>query len=109
MGAALPDAVDNELSGGNHGRLSDLVVGLSGVVNVDDDNQPAPEKIPAMTDTPSIISTEWGHEGVKYVSGRKPTIQTVQQFLVVQLTQQEMTSTSNCLSVVSQRTSCRKS
>ena len=60
----LPDAVDNELSGGNHGGLSDLVVALSGVVDVDDDNQPAPENIPTMMDTPSIISTKWGHEGV---------------------------------------------
>ena len=40
------------------------MVALSGVVNVDDDNQPAPENIPTTTDTPSIISTEWGHEGV---------------------------------------------
>ena len=64
MDTPLPDAVDNELSGGNHGGLSDLVVALSGVVDVDDDNQPAPENIPTMTDTPSIISTEWGHEGV---------------------------------------------
>ena len=52
------------LRGENHGGVSDLVVALSGVVNVDDDNQPAPENIPTMTDTPSIISTEWGHEGV---------------------------------------------
>ena len=64
MDTPLLDAVANELSGGNHGGLSDLVVALSGVVDVDDDNQPAPENIPAMTDTPSIISTEWGHEGV---------------------------------------------
>ena len=64
MDTPLPDAVDNELSGGNHGGLSDLVVAFSGVVNVDDDNQPAPENIPTMTDTPSIISTKWGHEGL---------------------------------------------
>ena len=44
--------------------MSDLVVALSGVVDVDDDNQLAPENIPTMTNTPSIISTEWGHEGV---------------------------------------------
>ena len=36
MDTPLPDAVDNELSVGNHGGLSDLVVALSGVVNVDD-------------------------------------------------------------------------
>ena len=64
MDTPLPDAVDKKLRGENHGRLSDLVVALSGVVNVDDDNQPAPESIPTMTNTPSIISTEWGHEGV---------------------------------------------
>ena len=64
MDTPLPDAVDNELRGENHGGLSDLVVALSGVVDVDDDNQPAPENIPTMMNTPSIISTEWGHEGV---------------------------------------------
>ena len=64
MDTPLPDTVNNELSGGNHGGLSDLVVALSGVVDVDDDNQPAPENIPTMMDTPSIISTEWGHERV---------------------------------------------
>ena len=64
MDTPLPDAVDNKLRGENHGRLSDLVAALSGVVNVDDDNKPAPENIPTMTNTPSIISTEWGHEGV---------------------------------------------
>ena len=64
MGTPLPDAVDNELSGGNHGGLSNLVVALSRVVYVDDDSQPAPENIPTMMDTPSIISTKWGHEGV---------------------------------------------
>ena len=57
-------AVNNELSGGNHGGLSDLMVALSDVVDVDDDNQLAPENIPMTMDTPSIISTEWGHEGV---------------------------------------------
>ena len=40
------------------------MVPLSGVVNVDDDNQLAPETIPTTIDTPSIISTKWGHEGV---------------------------------------------
>ena len=64
MDTPLPDAVNNELSGGNHGGLSDLVVALSGVVDVDDDNQLAPENIPTTTDTPSIISTKWGCEGV---------------------------------------------
>ena len=64
MDTPLPDAVDNELRGENHGGLSDLVVALSGVVDVDDDNQLAPENIPTTTNTPSIISTKWGHEGV---------------------------------------------
>ena len=64
MDTPLPDAVNNELSGGNHGGLSDLVVAFSGVVDMDDDSQPAPENIPTMTDTPSIISTEREHEGV---------------------------------------------
>ena len=58
MDTPLLDAVNNELSGGNHGGLSDLVVALSGVVDVDDDSQLAPENIPTMADTPSIISTE---------------------------------------------------
>ena len=64
MDTPLPDAVDNELRRENHGGLSDLVVALSGVVDVDDNNQPDPENIPTMMNTPSIISTEWRHEGV---------------------------------------------
>ena len=54
----LPDAVNNELRGENHGGLSDLVVALSGVVDVDDNNQPVPENIPTTTNTPSLLSTE---------------------------------------------------
>ena len=64
MDTPLLDAVNNKLSGGNHEGLSDLVVALSGVVDEDDDNRPAQENIPTMTDTPSIISTESGHEGL---------------------------------------------
>ena len=56
--------LSQRVEGENHGGLSDSAVALSGVVNMDDNNQPAPENIPTMMNTPSIISTEWGYEGV---------------------------------------------
>ena len=38
----LPESVDLHLTGQNHGGLEDLRISLTGVVDVDDDNLPAP-------------------------------------------------------------------
>ena len=61
----LPTVVDDELMGQNHGRQNDLVMALTGLMDVDDDNKPVPENIPVRTTPPppSVLSQEWGHEG----------------------------------------------
>ena len=60
----LPAAIDSELSGENHGSTSDLLT--TGVVDIDDDNDPAPENIPTMTTAPSVLSNTWGHVGISF-------------------------------------------
>ena len=42
----LPDAIETELDGGNDGRQNNLLVALTGVVDIDDDNEPAPRTSP---------------------------------------------------------------
>ena len=60
----LPAAIDSELSGENHGGTSDLLSALSGVVDIDDNNDPVPENVLAMTTAPSVLSNTWGHAGI---------------------------------------------
>ena len=61
----LPTAVDDELMGQNHGGQNNLVMALTGLMDVDDDNEPVPENILVRTapPPPSALSQEWGHEG----------------------------------------------
>ena len=50
--------------GQNHGRQNDLVVALTGLMDVDDDNEPVPEiLVHTAPPPPSVLSQEWGHEG----------------------------------------------
>ena len=56
--------IDSEIQGENHGGTSDLLTALLGVVDIDDDNEPAPENIPTMATTSSVLSNEWGHMGI---------------------------------------------
>ena len=59
----LPQAVDELLN--NQATTEETLEALRGVVDIDDDNDPAPENIPAPTDiSSSSIFGEWGHEGV---------------------------------------------
>ena len=60
----LPAAIDSELSGENHGSTSDLLTTLSGVVDIDDDNEPVLENVPTMTTAPCVLSNTWGHAGI---------------------------------------------
>ena len=61
----LPDAIETELDGGNDGGQNNLLVALTGVVDIDDDNEPAPENIPiANEENPSILEQAWGHDGI---------------------------------------------
>ena len=58
----LPQAVDEHLN--NQATTEETLEVLHGVVDIDDDNDPAPENIPAPTDISSFsIFGEWGHEG----------------------------------------------
>ena len=56
--------IDSEIQGENHGGTSDLLTPLLGVVDINDDNEPAPENIPIMATTSSVISNEWEHMGI---------------------------------------------
>ena len=60
----LPAVIDSEIQGENHGGTSDLLTALSGVVDIDDDNKPAPENVPTTATTSSVLSNEWGHMGI---------------------------------------------
>ena len=60
----LPAAIDSELSGENHGSTSDLLTALSGVVDIDDNNDPAPENVLTVTTAPCVLSNKWGHAGI---------------------------------------------
>ena len=68
--APLPQAIDEEVlvSGCNDGEANDLLNALSGVVEIDDDNEPALENIPSPQDDASqhnsILSGDWGHDGI---------------------------------------------
>ena len=54
----LPAVIDSEILGENHGGTSDLLTTLSGVVNINDDNEPAPENVPTTATTSSVLSNE---------------------------------------------------
>ena len=61
----LPDAIEMELDGGNDGGQNNLLVALTGVVDIDDDNEPVPENIPIVNEVnPSILEQAWGHDGI---------------------------------------------
>lgn len=62
-GVQVSGAVKNLLR--THGPVlnADLTP-LVGVVDIDDDNQPAPENVPTPGDAPDDIFGEWGHNGV---------------------------------------------
>ena len=60
--ALMPEAVSEHINGNSH--TTETFQTLRDVVNVDDDNEPAPENIPQSTDpTSSPLNTEWGHSG----------------------------------------------
>ena len=59
----LPQAVDELHT--NQATTEETVEALHGVVDINDDNDPAPENIPEPNDiSSSSIFGEWGHEGV---------------------------------------------
>ena len=58
----LPTAIDEAING--HSEEVNTIEALQGIVEIDDDNEPAEENFPATTATTNrILSTEWGHDG----------------------------------------------
>ena len=58
----LPDVVGEVLNG--QSEMNNTLEALCGVVNIDDDNEPAPKNLPSPTDDPvGYLSTDWGHNG----------------------------------------------
>ena len=61
----LPQVIDNEVIGVNDGGPQNLAAALNGAVDIDDDNEPAPENVPTPgVNTNSVLSSEWGHVGI---------------------------------------------
>ena len=59
---ALPQVVEDALNG--QSNEANTLEALCGVVNIDDDNDPAPEIIPVPTDNSDrVLNTEWKHHG----------------------------------------------
>ena len=61
----MPEAVSEHINGNS--RTTETIQALHDEVDVDDDNEPAPENIPQSTDpTSSPSNTDWGHFGFCY-------------------------------------------
>ena len=59
---ALPQVVEDALNG--QSNEANMLEALRGVVDIDDNNDPAPENIPAPTDNNDrVLDTEWKHHG----------------------------------------------
>ena len=59
----LPEAVDEALNG--QSVENNTIEALRDIVDIDDDNKPAPENVPQPTDNAArILSMEWGHSGL---------------------------------------------
>ena len=62
---SLPVVIGDEVMGRNHGGANELAAALNGVVDIDNDNEPAPENIPgAVDDSTFSLESEWGHSGI---------------------------------------------
>ena len=63
----LPQVINDEVMGVNDGGPQNLAAALNGVVDIVDDNDPAPENVPTpRVSTATVLSPEWGHEGICY-------------------------------------------
>ena len=58
----LPDVVGEVLNG--RSEMNNTLEALCSVIHIDDDNESAPEYVPAPMDDPvGYLSTDWGHNG----------------------------------------------
>ena len=61
----LPPVIDADVNGVNHGGANELIAALTGVVEIDDDNEPGPKNIPVpksattFSHPPFILGTQW--------------------------------------------------
>ena len=62
----MPVAIDAVLEGEHLGGVDGLIAVLEGVVDIDDDKDPAPENVPVPGEqaVQSVLETEWGHIGL---------------------------------------------
>ena len=61
----LPDAIGVHLSG--EARTTETIIALRDEVDIDDDNEPAPENVPEQNESSdSLLKAEWGHSGYCY-------------------------------------------
>ena len=61
----LPPVINAYVNGVNNGGANKVIAALTGVVEIDDDNEPAPENIPVpdSATTSPILHSSWGHSG----------------------------------------------
>ena len=97
----LPPVIDADVNGVNHGGANELITALTGVVEIDDDNKPAPKNIPVpkSASTSPILHSSWGQSGFFFASRR--VSQTTLQNSPVLSMQQETTSITNSSSIFS--------
>ena len=61
----LQPVINADMNGVNHGGANELITALTGVVEIDDNNEPAPKNIPVPESarTSPILHSSWGHSG----------------------------------------------
>ena len=62
----MPVAIDAVLEGEHVGGVDGLIAALQGVVDIDDNNIPAPENVPVPGDqaVQNVLEMEWGHSSL---------------------------------------------
>ena len=58
----MPAAIDDLLS--NEATTEQTIEALCAVVEIDDNNEPAPENVPTTATTSSSVFGNWGHDGI---------------------------------------------
>ena len=65
VSVALPDVIDQAING--QSTKNNTIEALRGVVDIDDNNEPAPENVPQQGEASDrVLGTEWGHDGFCY-------------------------------------------
>ena len=61
----LPDVIDQAING--QSTENNTIKALHGVVDIDDNNEPAPENVPRQAEASDrVLGSEWGHDGFCY-------------------------------------------